>query len=104
MTIACRFVSGSPRNDLMTNRTFLAVEKLNGSSWEVVATDADWDTRYNCFYFCLPPFNHDYLIYLGFTGVEYGCWHPARQRFSGMCHRTRPLAGIEFDTLVTTNQ
>lgn len=41
------FETGHPRNNLMTNRTFLEVQLQDGadSSWSVVATDACWETR-----------------------------------------------------------
>nr|CDS19729.1 neutral ceramidase [Echinococcus granulosus] len=40
------FVTGDPRNDLRTNSTFLTVEKqLKPHQWEVVYTDADWETK-----------------------------------------------------------
>ena len=39
-------VAGHPRNDVMLNKTFLAVEqKEDDGSWTVIATDADWDTK-----------------------------------------------------------
>lgn len=39
-------ISGHPRNNVMHNRTFLAVEKLVGNDeWRLVMTDADWDTK-----------------------------------------------------------
>ena len=45
--LTCRFVSGHPRNDLMLEKSFLAVERLaeEDGSWELVATDADWETQ-----------------------------------------------------------
>lgn len=40
-------VSGHPRNNLMTDSTFLTVERLgNDEVWIPVATDADWETKY----------------------------------------------------------
>lgn len=38
-------VSGHPRNNLRLEDTFLTVELLDGD-WIVIATDADWETRY----------------------------------------------------------
>ena len=43
-------VAGHPRNDVMLNKTFLAVEqKEDDGSWTVIATDADWDTKWDIF-------------------------------------------------------
>jgi len=40
-------VSGHPRNNLMTESTFLTVEQLGDDEvWIPVATDADWETKY----------------------------------------------------------
>ncbi|XP_063912846.1 neutral ceramidase-like [Zophobas morio] len=44
-TVVVKFVSGSPRHDVMHGRTFLTVEKSTGDDWVVVATDANWETR-----------------------------------------------------------
>lgn len=39
--------AGHPRNNLMTESTFLTVERLGEDEvWIPVATDADWETRY----------------------------------------------------------
>jgi neutral ceramidase len=40
------FWTGHPRNNLRTEDTFLKIQKKNGSSWETVATDNDWETKY----------------------------------------------------------
>ena len=41
------FVSGNPRNDLKTEGSYLEVERQTESGdWEVVATDAYWETKY----------------------------------------------------------
>ena len=63
MTVS--FWAGNPRNDLMvmfincitcvyhslyiqTGKTFLTVEcKTNDSDWEILYTDASWETKYN---------------------------------------------------------
>ncbi|XP_012227220.1 neutral ceramidase [Linepithema humile] len=46
-TITATFASGHPRNNLMTEMTFLTVEKLgNDEVWIPVATDADWETKF----------------------------------------------------------
>ena len=49
-----RFVSAHPRNDLMLGGTFLSIERRvehsgsnvtnNNHHWEVIYTDADWET------------------------------------------------------------
>jgi len=40
-------VAGHPRNNLMTDSTFLTVERLEDDEvWIPVATDADWETEY----------------------------------------------------------
>ncbi|XP_018564239.1 neutral ceramidase isoform X2 [Anoplophora glabripennis] len=45
-TVTVKFIAGHPRNDLMTEKTFLTVEKQDGDDWTVVATDANWETRF----------------------------------------------------------
>ena len=42
------FETGHPKNNLLTNRTFLEVQYFNGdmSRWEVVATDSEWETKF----------------------------------------------------------
>lgn len=46
--VVVTFVSGHPRNNPMLESTYLTVEKLgdDGHSWEVVATDANWETKF----------------------------------------------------------
>lgn len=46
--VRATFQSGNPRNNLRTEDTFLAVEKLDpaSSKWEMVHTDADFCTRF----------------------------------------------------------
>ncbi|ORZ15834.1 neutral ceramidase [Absidia repens] len=58
-TVSASFVAGNPRNNLMLDKTYLTVErympsststKTNtnaDSSWVVIRTDNDWDTRFN---------------------------------------------------------
>ena len=43
-----RFVAGHPRNDLMLDDTYLAVEKYNAASksWTTVLRDNDWETEF----------------------------------------------------------
>lgn len=45
-TVSVTFYSGHPRNNLRRNGTFLEVQRWTGSSWERVADDGDWSTRY----------------------------------------------------------
>lgn len=53
--VTVTFISGSPRNDVRAESTFLAVEKLdeNTGLWDLIATDANWETR---FAICCPLF------------------------------------------------
>ncbi|XP_018311164.1 neutral ceramidase isoform X2 [Mycetomoellerius zeteki] len=47
-TIIVIFVAGHPRNNLMTESTFLTVERLGDDEvWIPVATDADWETKFH---------------------------------------------------------
>ncbi|RVE54727.1 hypothetical protein evm_000494 [Chilo suppressalis] len=49
LTEALLNVSGHPRNSIRHGRTYMTVEKLvseQDDAWTVVATDADWDTKY----------------------------------------------------------
>lgn len=40
-------VAGHPRNNLMTDSTFLTVERLEDDEvWLPIVTDADWETKY----------------------------------------------------------
>lgn len=39
------FLAGHPRNDLQTEKSFLTVERKEGSQWIIVATDGNWETR-----------------------------------------------------------
>lgn len=46
-TITAIFVAGHPRNNRMTESTFLTVERLEEDEvWIPVATDADWETKF----------------------------------------------------------
>ncbi|KAF5301791.1 hypothetical protein FQA39_LY10576 [Lamprigera yunnana] len=40
------FVSANPRNNLMHNKTFLIIERLVEQKWVIVATDANWETKF----------------------------------------------------------
>ena len=46
-SVKVTFVGGHPRNNLKLESTYLTVERqrVNGSDWEVVATDANWQTK-----------------------------------------------------------
>lgn len=41
------FITGHPRNNLQLESTYLSVEKFDAekSEWNVVATDANWETK-----------------------------------------------------------
>lgn len=46
-TVTCCFVSGNPRNNLMTDRSYFYVEQLNDDgTWTTIANDASWDTKF----------------------------------------------------------
>lgn len=46
-TVTCSFVSGNPRNNLMTDSSYFYVEHLDDDgTWTVVATDANWETKF----------------------------------------------------------
>ncbi|MBI2734431.1 MAG: neutral/alkaline ceramidase [Aquabacterium sp.] len=45
-TVRVRFQTGHPKNNLRRNGTFLEVQRLVGGSWQTVADDGDWATRY----------------------------------------------------------
>ena len=44
-TVMAKFISGHLRNNLMLDSTFLTVERQQGDTWQVVARDADWETK-----------------------------------------------------------
>ncbi|XP_039431133.1 neutral ceramidase [Culex pipiens pallens] len=46
-TVSTTFVTGNPRNNLMHDKTFFTVEqKQVDGNWTVVATDANWETKF----------------------------------------------------------
>ncbi|KAF2898983.1 hypothetical protein ILUMI_07192 [Ignelater luminosus] len=46
-TVRAKFIAGHPRNNVMHEKTFLLIEKLVGEDeWRIVATDANWETRF----------------------------------------------------------
>lgn len=46
-TVTAIFVAGHPRNNLMTDSSFLTVERLEDDEiWLPIATDADWETKF----------------------------------------------------------
>uniref|UniRef100_A0A8D8YI34 Neutral ceramidase n=2 Tax=Cacopsylla melanoneura TaxID=428564 RepID=A0A8D8YI34_9HEMI len=49
--VRVKFISGHPRNNLLTEKSYLTIERLTeseggNSTWRVVATDANWDTKF----------------------------------------------------------
>lgn len=54
-------VAGHPRNNLMTDSTFLTVERLEDDEvWLPIATDADWETKYVYHIFIIKLFSYNY--------------------------------------------
>ena len=48
-TVSAVFIAGNPRNNLMHDKSFFTVEQQQpDGNWSVVATDANWETRYGC--------------------------------------------------------
>lgn len=48
-TVVVRFISGHPRNDLMTEKSFLTVERLideKNGTYQVISTDSSLDTKF----------------------------------------------------------
>uniref|UniRef100_A0A5K3FEN8 Neutral ceramidase n=1 Tax=Mesocestoides corti TaxID=53468 RepID=A0A5K3FEN8_MESCO len=46
--VEASFVSGDPRNNLRTNRTYLVVEKrLPSGQWKAAFSDSDWETKFS---------------------------------------------------------
>ncbi|CAG2166320.1 unnamed protein product [Oppiella nova] len=41
------FVGAHPRNNAKLESTYLTVEKQNGDKWDVIATDANWETKFH---------------------------------------------------------
>jgi neutral ceramidase len=44
--VSASFYAGHPRRDLMRGSSYVYVERKDGDSWQVVATDDDWATYY----------------------------------------------------------
>ncbi len=44
-TVAVRFWSGNPQNGFRMGDNFLTVERESSAGWEIIATDAAWETR-----------------------------------------------------------
>lgn len=44
--VEIKFWTGSPRNNLRTGGTFLAVQQYKDGEWVTIANDADWETKY----------------------------------------------------------
>ena len=56
-TATATFWGAHPRNDLMTGRSYLDVQRKLGDAWITVATDLDWETTYRWRrIFCPPSF------------------------------------------------
>ncbi|XP_069668622.1 neutral ceramidase isoform X2 [Periplaneta americana] len=49
MTVTAKFVAAHPRNNLTHGFTYLTVERYDDASrrWTIVATDANWETRFH---------------------------------------------------------
>lgn len=45
-TVKVKFWSGHPKNNLRTQDTFMEVQRLVNGKWQVVATDNDWETKF----------------------------------------------------------
>uniref|UniRef100_A0A146ME47 Neutral ceramidase n=1 Tax=Lygus hesperus TaxID=30085 RepID=A0A146ME47_LYGHE len=46
-TLTVTFAAGHPRNNVRQEGSYLSVERLGeGEQWEIVATDADWETKF----------------------------------------------------------
>ncbi|CAG9832881.1 unnamed protein product [Diabrotica balteata] len=45
-TVSTVFISGNPRNNNLQEDTFLTVEKKDNNSWSIIATDANWETKF----------------------------------------------------------
>ncbi|EAA04917.3 AGAP000973-PA [Anopheles gambiae str. PEST] len=46
-TVSAVFIAGNPRNNLMHDKSFFTVEQQQpDGNWSVVATDANWETRF----------------------------------------------------------
>ncbi|RWS07085.1 neutral ceramidase-like protein [Dinothrombium tinctorium] len=47
-TVTVKFISGHPRNNLMTEKSFLTVEYFDEthSDWQIIATDTNWETKF----------------------------------------------------------
>lgn len=46
-TVTARFVAAHPRNNLTLGSTYLTVELFDEGRWKVIATDANWETRFH---------------------------------------------------------
>ncbi|XP_044262814.1 neutral ceramidase-like [Tribolium madens] len=45
-TVSVKFVSGNPRHDVLHGSTYISVEQSVGDNWVLVASDANWETRF----------------------------------------------------------
>lgn len=44
--VSAKFISGHPRNNLFSEDTYLTIEMLHNNTWKVLATDANWETKF----------------------------------------------------------
>lgn len=46
-TVVTSFVAGNPRNNLMSDNSYFYVERFEQNGrWKIVATDANWETKF----------------------------------------------------------
>ncbi|XP_044761583.1 neutral ceramidase [Coccinella septempunctata] len=75
-TVSAKFISGHPRNNVKQGKTFLTVEKqLENKTWQIVYTDANWETRYKWKKTCLFKGTSEATVEWDITGdVEPGTY------------------------------
>ena len=44
--VYCSFYAANPRNNLQQERSFLTIERKDTDHWFILATDADWETKF----------------------------------------------------------
>ncbi|KFB39360.1 AGAP000973-PA-like protein [Anopheles sinensis] len=100
-TVTAVFIAGNPRNNLMHDKTFFTVEHQQegqDEEWTVVATDANWETRFR--------WERTSTI-LGFSDIEFS-WtigpatHPGTYRIRHFGNYRYILGGI-YPYVGTTN-
>ena len=45
-TASVTFWGANPRNNYMTQSTFLTIDSLDGSTWNTILVDGDWETKF----------------------------------------------------------